>query len=95
MHLHAREARHLSFDGSDKGVYSLRYFTSVPGPPSINEAERLELAARIERIRRLCEHLDTALNGASQQRELIVKMKLEADALRASLHIHKNRFETS
>ena len=67
----------------------------MPEPPSINEAERLELAARIERIRRLCEHLDTALNGANEQRELIAKMKLEADALRTSLHIHKNRFENS
>ena len=65
----------------------------MPEPPSINEAERLELAERIERIRRLCEHLDRALNGASEQRELIARMKLEADALRASLHVHKNRFE--
>ena len=73
----------------------MRYFKPVPEPPSINEAERLELAARIERIRRLCEHLDTALNGAIEQRELITRMKLEADALRASLHIHKNRFENS
>ncbi len=71
------------------------YFSAVPEPPSINEAERLELAGRIERIRRLCEHLDNVLNGASEQRELIAKMKLEADALRASLHIHKNRFESS
>ena len=69
----------------------MRYSFTVPEPPSINEAERLELAARIERIRRLCEHLDTALNGANEQRELIAKMKLEADAL----HIHKNRFENS
>jgi hypothetical protein len=66
---------------------------AVPDPPSINEAERLELAARIERIRRLCEHLDAALSGASEQRELITKMKAEADALRASLFIHKNRFD--
>ena len=73
----------------------MRYSFTVPEPPSINEAERLELAARIERIRRLCEHLDTALNGANEQRELIAKMKLEADALRTSLHLHKNRFENS
>lgn len=67
----------------------------MPEPPSINEAERLELAARIERIRRLCENLDNALTGATEQRELIAKMKAEADALRTSLHIHKNRFEST
>ena len=67
----------------------------MPEPPSINEAERLELAARIERIRRLCENLDSALSGAIEQRELIAKMKAEADALRASLYIHKNRFDST
>jgi hypothetical protein len=67
----------------------------VPESPSINEAERLELAARIERIRRLCENLDSALSGATEQRELIAKMRAEADALRASLYVHKNRFEST
>jgi len=66
---------------------------TVPERTSINEAERLELAARIERIRRLCENLDSALTGATEQRELITRMKAEADALRTSLFIHKNRFE--
>ena len=68
---------------------------TVPEPPSINEAERLELAARIERIRRLCENLDSALTGATEQRELITRMKAEADALRTSLFIHKNRFDNT
>jgi hypothetical protein len=67
----------------------------VPESPSINEAERLELAARIERIRRLCENLDSALSGAIEQRELIAKMKAETDALRKSLYVHKNRFEST
>jgi hypothetical protein len=52
-------------------------------------------AARIERIRRLCENLHSALSGATEQCELIAKMKAEADALRASLSIHKNRFEST
>ena len=63
--------------------------------PAINEIERQELAERIERIRRLCESLDSALSGASEQRELIAKMKAEADALRTSLYLHKNRFEST
>jgi hypothetical protein len=36
---------------------------------------------------------DAALSGASEQRGLISRMKAEADALRASLYVHKNRFD--
>lgn len=65
----------------------------MPEKPTITDQQRQELAERIERMRRLCEHLDSALSGAIEQRELISKMKAEADALRTSLFVHKNRFE--
>jgi hypothetical protein len=43
--------------------------------------ETAELTTRIERIRRLCAHLEEALEEAEHQRDLIARMKEEADVL--------------
>jgi hypothetical protein len=42
-------------------------------------AETNEITQRIERIRRLCDDLSTALDSADKQRELLAQMKRDAD----------------
>lgn len=51
--------------------------------PTLKENE--ELAARVERIRILCDDLNKALGAADRQRELIAKMKVDADAVYKAL----------
>jgi hypothetical protein len=47
--------------------------------------EQNELAARVERIRTLCDDLANALGTAEQWREEVSKMKGDADALYRAL----------
>ena len=56
---------------------------SIALTPTLNESE--ELAARIERIRRLCDDLTKVLGAADRQREHIEKMKVDADAVYKAL----------
>ena len=51
--------------------------------PTLDEHD--ELAARIERIRQLCSDLEKSLGAADRQRELLAKMKLDADAVYKAL----------
>ncbi len=51
--------------------------------PTLNEHD--ELTSRVERIRQLCENLTKALGDADRQRELIAKMKVDADAVYKAL----------
>ena len=51
--------------------------------PTLNANE--DLAARVERIRALCDDLNKALGAADRQRELIAKMKVDADAVYKAL----------
>jgi hypothetical protein len=42
--------------------------------------EVVELARRLERIRKLCDDLDKALGSADEHRRLLAQMKADADA---------------
>ena len=52
--------------------------------------ESLELTQRLERIRKLCDDLESARGAANDQRDLIARMKVEADAIHRSLKLHRN-----
>ena len=52
--------------------------------------DTLELTQRLERIRKLCDELETARGAANDQRDLISKMQVETDAMRRSLKLHRN-----
>jgi hypothetical protein len=52
--------------------------------------DNLDLTRRLERIKKLCDDLETARGAANEQRDLIAKMKVEADAMRRSLKVHRN-----
>ena len=45
--------------------------------PSLNETN--EITLRIERIRKLCDALDKAVDAADKQRALLAQMKRDAD----------------
>lgn len=45
--------------------------------PSLDE--NVELSARVQRIRQLCDDLEKALGAADRQRELIARMKRDAE----------------
>jgi hypothetical protein len=52
--------------------------------------DNVELAQRLERIRKLCDDLEAARGAANEQRDLIAKMKGEAAAVRRSLNVHRD-----
>jgi ABC-type transporter Mla subunit MlaD len=49
-------------------------------------SETHDIAQRIERIRRLCDDLSTALDSADKQRELLAQMKRDADDVYKALN---------
>ena len=71
-----------AIDGSDN-VQSTVYTQEMALKPTLHENE--ELSVRIEQLRQLCGELDKALGAADRQRELIAKMKLDADAVYKAL----------
>lgn len=48
-------------------------------------AEQDDLAARIERVRKLCDELDRALGTADEQRTLLAQMRTDADVVYRAL----------
>lgn len=47
--------------------------------PTVNQ--HYEVSARMERLYRLCDDLETALKDAERQRNLIAKLRSEAEAI--------------